>query len=337
MLSCFSVVKLGSALDRDARKRGTSVYLVQRAVPMLPPTLCEELCSLVPNVERLAFSAVFTLTEEGHVVDTWYGRTVINSCAQLAYSDAQEVIEGRSLPKNKLSDDLAPLVADDITSLHKLAAQMRQRRFDGGALRIDNVKLAFVLDGNGLPTDAKSYKTYEAHQLIEEFMLLANMSVASKIAAGLPDLALLRRHEKPMVRRLDGFKERAKKLGYDIDVSSSGQLFASLRTIKDPKHRQALEALASRAMFRAKYFCTGMVDIAKYGHYALNVPLYTHFTSPIRRYADLMVHRQLDLVLQDSDKPFIDRESMAKIAQVSHANSCSILGHTAHLLFHAAM
>ncbi len=311
----IAVVKLGSALDRDARKRGTSVYLVQRAVPMLPPTLCESLCSLVPHVERLTFSAVFKMTETGEVVDTWYGRSVIKSAGQLAYSDAQEVIQGRPLPEGRVADDLRADVANDIALLHRLARQMRQRRFEDGALRIDNVKLSFTLDDNGLPTDAKNYKTYEAHQLIEEFMLLANMSVAAKIASGLPEIALLRRHEKPMLRRLDGFKDRAKRLGYDVDTSSSGALYRSLQEIPERRHRQALEALAARSMFTAKYFCTGMVDISKYGHYALNLPVYTHFTSPIRRYADLMVHRQLDSVLQDAEKFAVDRESMAKIAQ----------------------
>ncbi|KAE8269781.1 hypothetical protein A4X09_0g2548 [Tilletia walkeri] len=327
-------VKSGNALDRDAKKRGTSVYLVQRAVPMLPPALSEELCSLVPGVERLAFSAVFTMTKEGHVIGTWHGRTVIRSCAKLAYADAQEAIEGRSVPEAKVQkfsagegdDDedaianAAPIgaseIASDIRQLHDLAQKLRKRRFDNGALKIDNVKLSFKLDEHGLPTDASPYKTFEAHQLIEEFMLQANMSVATRIASGLPEISLLRRHERPIERRLQGFKERAKSLGYEIDITTGGTLFASLRAIEDPKDREALENLATKSMLRAKYFCTGMVDIAKYEHFALNVPLYTHFTSPIRRYADLLVHRQLDAILQNATEKFsLDRETVAKIAQ----------------------
>ncbi|KAN0065070.1 Translational repressor [Thecaphora frezii] len=308
-------VKLGSALDREARKRGTSVYLVQRAIPMLPPTLCEELCSLVPNVERLAFSAVFTMNEEARVIGRWFGKTVIKSCAKLAYSDAQQVIEGGELPEGKVQEHKASDVAEDIKILDRLAKKMRARRFDGGALKINNVKLSFRLDENGLPMDANIYKTYDAHQLIEEFMLQANMDVASQIAAGLPDVALLRRHECPLDRRLDGFLKRAKSMGYEIDISTAGSLYKSLQKIDDEKTRVALETLVTKAMLRAKYFCTGMVDIAKYQHYALNVQLYTHFTSPIRRYADLMVHRQLEAVLAKQDKFAVDREAMAKIAQ----------------------
>ncbi|KAJ1039276.1 hypothetical protein NDA10_005142 [Ustilago hordei] len=308
-------VKLGSSLDREARKRGTSVYLVQRVIPMLPPTLSEELCSLVPGVERLTFSAVFTMNKDAQVIKSWFGKSVIRSCAQLAYADAQKVIEGGELPKDKIKEHKSNEIADDILILHKLAQKMRARRFETGALRIDNVKLSFRLDENGLPTDASIYSSYDAHRLIEEFMLQANMAVAQQIAAGLPDLALLRRHEKPLDRRLEGFLSRAKSMGYEIDISSGGALHRSLREIKDDNARQALQALVTNAMMKAKYFCTGMVDIAKYHHYALNVPLYTHFTSPSRRYADLMVHRQLEAVLADQDKFPFDRETMAKIAQ----------------------
>lgn len=308
-------VKLGSSLDREARKRGTSVYLVQRAIPMLPPTLSEELCSLVPGVERLTFSAVFTMNKDAQVIKSWFGKSIIRSCAKLAYADAQKVIEGGALPKDKIKEHKPNKIADDILILHKLAQKMRARRFETGALRIDNVKLSFRLDENGLPTDASIYSSYDAHRLIEEFMLQANMAVAQQIAAGLPDLALLRRHEKPLDRRLEGFLSRAKSMGYDIDISSGGALHRSLREIKDDSARQALQALVTNAMMKAKYFCTGMVDIAKYHHYALNVPLYTHFTSPIRRYADLMVHRQLEAVLANQDKFPVDRETMAKIAQ----------------------
>ncbi|EST06187.1 Nucleic acid-binding, OB-fold [Kalmanozyma brasiliensis GHG001] len=308
-------VKLGSSLDREARKRGTSVYLVQRAIPMLPPTLSEELCSLVPGVERLTFSAVFTMNKDAQVIKSWFGKSIIDSCAKLAYADAQKVIEGGELPKDKIKAHQPKDIADDILILHELAQKMRARRFDAGALRIDNVKLSFKLDENGLPTDATIYSSYDAHRLIEEFMLQANMAVAQQIAFGLPELALLRRHEKPLDRRLEGFLRRAKSMGYDIDVSSGGALHRSLKAIEDESARQALQALVTNSMMKAKYFCTGMVDIAKYHHYALNVPLYTHFTSPIRRYADLMVHRQLEAVLAEQDKFPVDREAMAKIAQ----------------------
>jgi protein SSD1 len=308
-------LKMGSALDREARKRGTSVYMVERMIPMLPPTLSEELCSLRPDVERLSYSCVFTMNKDAHVIGTWMGRTVIKSCAQLAYSDAQKVIDGEHLDASKITTHSAEDVEGDIAILHGLAQKMRARRFENGAVRIDNVKLAFKLDEDRLPTDAVVYAQKESHRLIEEFMLLANMTVAQHIAAGLPDLALLRRHEKPMERRLAGFERRAKQMGVEIDTSSGGAIYKSLQAIEDETTRKTLEALITKSMLRAKYFCTGMVDIAKYAHFALNAPLYTHFTSPIRRYADVMVHRQLEAVLTNAEKFPMDAEGIAKIAQ----------------------
>lgn len=309
-------VKLGSALDREARKRGTSVYMVERMVPMLPAGLSEELCSLRPGVERLAFSVVFTMNKDARVIGTWMGRSIIKSCAQLAYRDAQNVIEGGSIDPNKLTSHTAEQVQSDIVVLHQLADKLRARRFDNGAVRIDNVKLSFNLDENGMPTDAVTYKQEKANELVEEFMLLTNISVAQTVAAGLPDLALLRRHEPPFERRLAGFENRMKKMNIAVDASSGGALYKSLSALDDAQTRKTVEALVTKTMARAKYFCTGMVDIAKYSHYALNVPVYAHFTSPIRRYADMMVHHQLEAVLTNTtDKFHIDAEGMAKVAQ----------------------
>ncbi|KAK4050966.1 Translational repressor [Microbotryomycetes sp. JL201] len=311
-------VKQNTALDREARKRATTVYLVQRAVPMLPHVLSETLCSLNTGSDKLTFSVIFTMTHEGKIVSTWFGRTIINSCAKLAYSDAQEVIEGRPLPAHRVEDaSLRSEIERDILALNSIARHLRKRRFDGGALRIDNVKVSFKLDENGLPEDCDSYERKEANELIEEFMLLANMSVAGKIAAGLPDQALLRRHESPIERRFEAFLGRMSRLGLDLDGSSAGALMKSIQQVQDETARQTLQHLCTKSMLRAKYFCTGMLDISKYGHYALNVPLYTHFTSPIRRYADVMVHRQLEAVLAGpADSKFtLDTEAVSKVAQ----------------------
>lgn len=175
---------------------------------------------------------------------------------------------------------------------------MRERRFeDNGALRIDNIKLSFSLDEDGQPLDCHVQEPMESKHLIEEFMLLSNISVAQRIAAGLPEQALLRRHESPIDRRLQGFAKRAKTLGIDIDVSSAGALMRSLNAVTDSQARLTLKVLSTKAMKRARYFCSGMLDISQYHHYALNVPLYTHFTSPIRRYADVIVHRELEAIL----------------------------------------
>lgn len=198
-----------------------------------------------------------------------------------------------------------------------MARQMRARRFENGALRIDNVKLSFALDEDGRPIDCKVYERQDSHSLIEEFMLLANQAVATKIAAGLPDQALLRRHEAPIGRRLEGFGKRAGRLGYEMDISSAGSLMSSFNSLKKDDPAMVLRLLATKSMLQAKYICSGMYDIAEYAHYALNVPLYTHFTSPIRRFADVIVHRQLEAALTDNPESrfVIDSEAVSKIAQ----------------------
>ncbi|KAF8486539.1 hypothetical protein JB92DRAFT_1526181 [Gautieria morchelliformis] len=312
-------VKPNTALDRDARKRATSVYLVQRAVPMLPPTLSEQLCSLRPGEDRLAFSVIFTVTEDSRVLKKWFGKTVIKSAAKLSYANAQDVIDGKGLGEVPIIPEHdASGIEGDIRSLQNLAKQIRARRFENGCLSLHSSRLYFDLGDDGLPVDCSPYDATAANFLVEEFMLLANMSVAQQIALHLPEQALLRRHEDPIERRLVGFAERATRLGYNMDISSAGALMKSFDAIEDPVHRRIVSLLSRKATHRAKYFCAGMLDIAKYHHYALNAPLYTHFTSPIRRYVDVIVHRQLESILQGvgvEPKFTMDRDSVAKVAQ----------------------
>ena len=200
-----------------------------------------------------------------------------------------------------------------------MARQMRARRFNEGALRIDNVKLSFALDADGRPDDCKVYARLDSHSLIEEFMLLANQAVAQKIASGLPDQALLRRHEAPIGRRIEGFTKRASRLGYDFDVASAGTLMKSFGKLTHEDPELVLRMLATKAMLQAKYICSGMFDIAQYQHYALNIPIYTHFTSPIRRYADVIVHRQLEAALCDSESRYSWLDRRAERADVPDA------------------
>ncbi|KAJ7068327.1 SSD1 protein [Mycena amicta] len=313
-------VKPNTALDRDARKRATSVYLVQRAVPMLPPALSEQLCSLVPGQDRLAFSTIFTMSKDGVVLKKWFGKTVIKSAAQLSYQDAQNVIEGKTLGSAAVTPDHAPVdIEHDIKNLESIAKHLRARRFENGTLSLNSNRLSFTLDDRGMPVDCWQYDRADANEMIEEFMLLTNIAVAQQIAVHLPEQALLRRHDSPIDRRLNVFAERAARLGYEMDTSSSGALMRSFNAVTDPTARRLLELLSFKATHRAKYFCAGMLDIAKYNHYALNIPLYTHFTSPIRRYADLLVHRQLESVLQGpaavEPKFTMDRDAVAKVAQ----------------------
>ena len=316
-------VKTNTHMDRDAKKRATSVYLVQRAVPMLPPQVSEELCSLQPDAERLTFSALFTMDRNGNVLAKEMARTIIKSSAKLAYGDAQAVIEGKSLEESKQYSIVmygqARGVQEDIRLLHELATKLREKRIEAGAIISRKVKISVNVDENGQPVDCEPHQRTDANSLIEEFMLLANTTVARIIANGLPEQALLRRHEAPIDRRIEGFINRAKQLGFDFDSGSAADLQKGFENITDPDTALCLELLKRRAMQQAKYFCTGMMDIAKYPHWALATPVYTHFTSPIRRYADIMVHRMLDACLTSPNandvKFFLDRDSVARCAQ----------------------
>lgn len=224
----------------------------------------------------------------------------------------------------------------DIKILDDLAKQLKERRLQNGALNPNSLEIEFKLDANGMPIDCVSAVSTEANNLVEEFMLATNIAVAQQIAVHFPEQAMLRRHDVPLERRLvsyslclwcalsdallqTAFTERAQRLGYNIDTTSSAALMRSVNAVTDPVARQIMDILLLKATQRAKYFCAGMLDIAKYGHYALNVPVYTHFTSPIRRYSDILVHRQLDAILQTpagtEPKFTMDRDAVAKVAQ----------------------
>lgn len=283
---------------------------------MLPPTLSEELCSLNPGQERLAFSAVYTMTEDARIIKKWFGKTIIKSAAKLSYEHAQAVIDGKVLEVDIAPEHQLDAVEEDIRRLRDLASQLRERRFKAGGLHTSSLRLKFELQ-DGVPVDCYAPEQKEANQLIEEFMLLTNISVAQQIAVHLPEQALLRRHEEPIERRLNAFMARAERMGFTVDISSAGALQRSFEVVTDPDARRLLDIVSTKAMHRAKYFCAGMLDIAKYQHYALNEPLYTHFTSPIRRYADVLVHRQLESALSGGPEPkfTMDRDSVAKVAQ----------------------
>lgn len=224
----------------------------------------------------------------------------IRSCAKLAYEDAQNVIDGGEIPLSIEIDGehTHSEVANDILLLHTIAMNKRQKRYTDGSLSLNSVKLNFELDEYGEPISVRTFEQKAANRLIEEFMLSANISVAKKITSAYPDEALLRRHEEPLERRLQKFLKLTDKLGLDFDGYSAGALQESFNKITNPNVKEVLLVLAIRCMQRAKYFCAGVADISKYGHYALNEPLYTHFTSPIRRYADVMVHRMLESALE---------------------------------------
>eukprot|EP00658_Telonema_sp_P-2_P048691 TRINITY_DN37024_c0_g2_i1.p1 TRINITY_DN37024_c0_g2~~TRINITY_DN37024_c0_g2_i1.p1 ORF type:complete len:769 (-),score=165.92 TRINITY_DN37024_c0_g2_i1:138-2444(-) len=288
-------------LDKQAAARATSVYLCDRVVPMLPARLCEDLCSLNPDVDRCAFSVIWELDPAGQVLDEWFGRTLIRSCWKGAYPLAQSVIDGQ---------DPDPLSGCTITNgythtdcqqvirnLWQIASTRRRDRVKAGALTaLSQVKLCFELNQDGYPEGFGNYVTSSANHLVEEFMLLANQRVASYIARQFPQIALLRNHGAPLEHGLEEVAKFCGLHGIPMDTSSSKTLEESLSEQINQFHphaRRVLTHMLTKPMQQANYFCTGDMEPDEWGHYALAIDRYTHFTSPIRRYPDLVVHRLL--------------------------------------------
>ena len=277
-----------SALDVEAAHRGTSVYLVDRRIDMLPSLLSTSLCSLKAHVDRLTFSVVWEMTEEGDVVNTQYHRAVIRSVASFTYQQAQDRID-------------TPHPSDPITvacqRLNRIAKRLKARRIAAGALTLASSEVKFLLDAESQkPQDVELYVMKEANGLVEEFMLLANTAVASRITEHYPSFALLRRHPTPPADNFAPLIKAAAVVGITIRVDSSRMLADSLDAAVIPAFpwfNKLLRMLATRCMTQALYFCSGEVERSEFYHYGLAAPIYTHFTSPIRRYADIIVHRLL--------------------------------------------
>lgn len=283
-------VKPGSALDKEAFERGTSVYLVDRVIPMLPERLSNGLCSLRSNEDKLCFSAVFELDNDANVVEQWFGRTIIHSDTRFSYEDAQEVLENKA---GKHSEELL--------KLNELAYKLRERKFKHGAISFESVEIKFRLDDQGKPLGVYVKERKDAHKLIEDFMLLANKKVAEFVAKkgkGKQKLTFVyRSHDSPKEDALLSFSQFASKFGYKIDMSSGRETARSLNflmaDVEGKKEQNVLTQLAIRSMAKAVY------TTKKHSHYGLAFDYYTHFTSPIRRYPDVMVHRLLELYLAD--------------------------------------
>ncbi|XP_075978627.1 dis3 like 3'-5' exoribonuclease 2 [Anticarsia gemmatalis] len=309
-------------LDEKVAEKATTIYLVERAYHMLPDDLCM-LCSLFPGVDKLAFSVFWEITKDAKVIDHRFAKTVINSCAQLAYDHAQAVLDDKEDAEASFPETYNGFTFSDIykviKALGSISATFRKNRFDGGALRIDQAKVAFHLNpSNGLPDAFCIYENKESHQLIEEFMLLANMTVANRIHKDHPSLAFLRCHPPPSSFMMKQLAKSLSPMGIEIDISSAGNLHRSLlhhigQDSKDGK-AMVLNMLCAKPMSRAKYFCADGCEDDDFHHYALNVPLYTHFTSPIRRYADIMVHRLLAASLHYRETPNWDVDRVRTVA-----------------------
>ncbi|XP_054711205.1 DIS3-like exonuclease 2 [Uloborus diversus] len=324
-------VKEDSELDQVARKRSTSVYLVQKVVPMLPRVLCDDLCSLSPGKDRLTFSVIWEMNTSGEVINQWIGRTVINSCIKLSYEHAQDMIENPNRVWNSsehpelFGEFTIQDVMTRVNELHLLASKLREDRFLNGALRLDKPQLSFTLNSEtGLPSGFNVYIQKDSNKLIEEFMLLANMSIAAQIYKSFPAVALLRRHPPPEIKPMQDIVAMCESLGIVIDSSTSGSLQNSIhRYTGNDFAAQArfltLTNLIAKPMNCALYFCTGVLEEPRlFHHYALNVPLYTHFTSPIRRYPDVIVHRLLAAALKFDAHPNLCPQEVQKWA--SHCN-----------------
>jgi DIS3-like exonuclease 2 len=296
-------VKEDIPLDEIARRRTTSVYLVQKVIPMLPSVLCEKLCSLNPGEDKLTFSVVWIINKDGQILEEWFGRTIINSCIKLSYELAQDMIDepNREWKQNELPNIYGNWshkeISESVNLLNEIAVKLRKARFDSGALKIEKLKLHFVLDNEtGLPSGFSPYIYRDSNRLIEEFMLLANMAVAQKTYKTFDEKAFLRSHPPPGENPLNEFKSFCKYNNFEVDTSSSQALQKSLNQIIDnnPNISKVVAHFLLKAMQMATYLCVGVQSpTASFHHYALNVPLYTHFTSPIRRYADVIVHRLL--------------------------------------------
>ena len=277
-------VKEKSIIDNEAFQRGNSVYLVDRVIPMLPEKLSNVLCSLRPKEDKLTFSVVFKMSLNGEILDTWFGKTVIHSNHRFTYEDVQKIIEGQ---KHSLSNELI--------TLNNIAKTIRSKRLNNGALNIESSEVRFQLNEKGFPIGTFIKISKEAHQLIEEFMLLANKYVAMKMGKPhknkLITPFIFRVHDDPNEEKLNDLKIYLQSMGYELIRKKNKPISFSLNEVmkkaKEKKELHLISPMVIRSMSKAVYSSDNI------GHYGLSFQYYTHFTSPIRRYADLIVHRKL--------------------------------------------
>jgi len=292
-------VKENSILEDEAYQRATSVYLVDRVIPMLPEILSNNVCSLRPNEDKLTFSAVFELNKDAQIINQWFGRTIIHSDKRYAYEDAQEIIEKNDI-NNKESFNQA------ILTLNNLAKQLRKKRLQEGAISFDKVEVKFNLDAEANPIGVYIKQAKEANKLIEEFMLLANKKVAEfigKSANGKPSKKtfVYRIHDEPNGDKLNDLEKIVSKFGYKIQTQTRKEISNSLNELLSEVHgkpeENMIETLTIRTMSKAIYSTQNI------GHYGLAFDYYSHFTSPIRRYPDMMTHRLLQHYLDGKKSP----------------------------------
>jgi ribonuclease R len=291
-------VQPGSAIDEEALNRGTSVYLVDRTIPMLPEILCNNVCSLRPNEEKLTFSTIFEMDDDAHIFNQWIGKTIIKSDRRYAYEEVQAMLEGGEGDYK-----------EECLTLHHLATKLRERRMANGSINFHSEEVKFVLDENAKPIDTYVKVQKEANMLIEDFMLLANRTVAETFGKAHSKYRnytfVYRVHDEPNPEKLNNFIRLLSRLGYTLDISSREMLVKSynklFEDVEGKGEKNLVEQVAIRTMAKAHYSTDNI------GHYGLAFPFYTHFTSPIRRYPDLMVHRLIERYLIEN-KPSVDKK-----------------------------
>lgn len=293
-------------LDKEAFNRATSVYLVDRVVPMLPEILSNKACSLRPNEEKYTFSAVFII-EKNKVINEWFGKTIINSNYRFSYEEAQEIIETKNniirkeVSLNNKEYSVSNNVKEAVLKLNEIASYMRKERMNSGAISFDKKEVRFSINKDKEPTGVYVKESKESNKLVEEFMLLANRKVSEYIGKkNKKNIFIYRVHDLPDESKIKALKEVAKSLGYNLDISSRKRMSESLnkilKKIKGKKEQSLIESLAIRSMSKAEYTTKNI------GHYGLAFDYYSHFTSPIRRYPDVIVHRLLEQYL-NKEKP----------------------------------
>lgn len=336
-----------SALDREAAERGCTVYLVDRRIEMLPSLLAGNFCSLRGGEERLAFSALIRLDKKGEVTKVEFGRSVIKSSAALTYEQAQKRIDAARVTLQG-GGQVADKVTEGLLGLAETARTLRARRMAAGALILASPEVKFkISEARDEITDVAMYQIRETNRMVEEFMLLANVVVAEKMLKHFPQCSMLRRHPKPSEEMFEPLLRAAKSAGYEIDVSNSKRLNDSLAEVArdatskgDEYIGTLLRIIATRSMTQAVYFSSGEVSDPEYLHYGLAAPVYTHFTSPIRRYADVLVHRLLSACLGFASLPvkLQDSQHMNRYADgINQRHRCAQYAARASTLLHTVL
>ncbi len=322
-------VREGTALDKEAVKRGCSIYLVDRTIPMLPEVLSNDVCSLNPHEDKLSFSAIFVVDDRARIHRRWFGRTVMNSTHRFTYEAAQAVIDGAANNIEKYSKGIQPVALaeagmkyhDELVTLNRLAKILQKDKFSKGAIEFAQEEIKFKLDKDGKPIGVYKVERLDTHKLVEEYMLLANREVAKyvfdsiKKKGGRDTGAIYRIHDVPDKDKIANLSTFVKALGYELraknGVVTANDLNHLLDQIEDTPHASLIRTATIRSMQKAVYSTRNI------GHFGLAFPFYTHFTSPIRRYPDLLVHRVLAKHL--NNEPFGDHDivSFQRIAESS--------------------